>query len=54
MPYPFECQIRNLLEWAPETIANQTAEFISSLNPVAHVVVEQAPPEIAKYIINGR
>jgi len=35
-------------------IANQTAEFISSLSPAAYVVAEEAPPHIAQYITNGR
>jgi len=37
-----------------QDIANQTAEFISSLSPAAYVVVEEAPPHIAQYITNGR
>ena len=42
-----------------QAIANQTAEFISSLRLASSltpptVVVEEAPPNIADYIINGR
>lgn len=37
-----------------QAIANQTAEFIHFLDPSVEVVVEEAPPHIAKYIINGR
>ena len=42
-----------------QAIANQTAEFISSLQLASSltpptVVVEEAPPVIAEYIINGR